>query len=29
MTAGLDSQDELGDIKDRELKWVQEEKSWI
>lgn len=27
MTAALTSQDELGDIKDRELKWSQEEKA--
>ena len=29
MTAALISQGELGDIKDRELKWSQEEKAWI
>jgi hypothetical protein len=29
MTAALISQGELGDIKDRELKWSQEEKIWI
>jgi hypothetical protein len=29
MTAALISQAELGNIKDRELKWSQEEKTWI
>ena len=29
MTAALISWGELGDIKDRELKWSQEEKAWI
>jgi hypothetical protein len=29
MTAALSSQGELGDIKNRELKWCQEEKVWI
>jgi hypothetical protein len=28
-TAALINQGELGDIKDRELKWPQEEKAWI
>ena len=29
MTAALIIQSELGDIKDRELKWSQEEKVWL
>jgi len=29
MPAALISQDERGDIKDREVKWSQEEKVWI
>jgi hypothetical protein len=29
MTAALIRQSELGDIKDRELKWSQEERVWI
>ena len=29
MTAALISQGELEDIKDRKLKWYQEEKAWV